>query len=72
MTVEEPCRDFLRKLYSEQLFLPPVSSLVRKPFRFVNSYIHEKTSYLQYMDVSFKKMSTSCLHGLKKSFFLFL
>ena len=40
MKVKNYIRDFLGEIYSEQLFLSPLSSLVRKPFVFVKNHIY--------------------------------
>ena len=40
MKVKNYFRDFLGEIYSEQLFLSPLSSLVRKPFVFVKNHIY--------------------------------
>ena len=45
MTVEQTCRVFL-KIYPEKLFLPPVTSPVRKLFEFVNFIQIHSSLYL--------------------------
>ena len=50
MKIKNYFRDFLGEIYSEQLFLSPVSSLVRKPFVFVKNHIYVGiTSSFQYV-----------------------
>ena len=49
-TFEQSFIDFIRKMYSEQLFLPPVTCPAIKPFDFVN-FIHIR-EYLNLFNIS--------------------
>ena len=69
MIVEQSFRVFLRKMYSEQLFLVLVTSLVRKPFEFVNFiHIHEQLELFNMLDVNLKNVLFTCS---RKSVFLY-
>ena len=47
----------LRNKYSEQLFLPPITALVKKSWKFINLiHIYEKLHLFGISDVSFKNV----------------
>ena len=71
LSYNQPIRMFSRKMQSEQLFIPPAISNLKKPFEFVN-FIHIYTWitwFLQYLRC-WLKIWLFLNHTLKKSIFL--
>ena len=74
VAVEQSFRDLLKEMYSEQLFLPTLNSLMRKPFEFIN-FIRNLV-FPVYLVLTFYfyfyyfKISISYLH-VEKNLFLY-
>ena len=65
MDIRDALKRFSKKnvFNSKQLFLPPVTSLVKKPLEFVDfTHIHEKNHFFNISDVNLKNINLFYLY----------